>query len=599
MYDFLRASAAPPAAMRVLFALATLLAIIFWRMPKVRTLCAMLAHASIAIILIVIDGLLVMPVSFPRSPEDALRHPRRLFHAARARLGAGSEPVSIERDESSGLEPDKEALNAPLRLQTGPPHTTLHLFIKTGHARSRGLPLWLTALGSYSGNREVIFYRRVRALLSIDAPVALIAEERALMARWCLVLTNEAPAGTVEYARDQCLPTAQELSTAERAASASADAMGPAARQHRAARSPPKRRDAGGLATAGKIPAGGSRAAGTHGPAASQAGSAPAHLRAFVVPDRTGCSFAQARAVVCGLAALHASMWDVADREPAVDFITSSRDGQRRGYVAAPLVKLLLGRGLKKMPRLRWLWSRLMLSLRDTPATLLHGDCRPENLLFHLAARPSLEAAGDRAAGDVAATETMSGCVTAAEGWRVTFLDWEAVGINPAVNDLAYFFIVGLRAADSAAWESELLQAYQAELSAQLASRAAQRGPPPSATAPPPSYAADEMRDDFALIGCVLLVVQACFAVTDVFKGWGNNKRNLLPWMVRLCRYTLRLDVPRLALLIAPPTSEDRSAGTSEAHAEVVSVLEGMKQKATEGLARLRAEHEGVDVDAL
>ena len=38
-------------------------------------------------------------------------------------------------------------------------------------------------------------------------------------------------------------------------------------------------------------------------------------------------------------------------------------------------------------------------------------------------------------------------------GWRVSLLDWEAIGVNPAANDLVYFLTVGLRSADAAQWE--------------------------------------------------------------------------------------------------------------------------------------------------
>ena len=87
---------------------------------------------------------------------------------------------------------------------------------------------------------------------------------------------------------------------------------------------------------------------------------------------------------------------------------------------------------------------------------------------------------------------------------------------------------------------------------------------------------------------------QACFAVTDVFKGWGNNKRNLVPWMVRLCRYTLRVDVPRLLALLglSKPVSNE-----AKEYNDVADVLYGMQQKAADALANIRAEH-GDAIDA-
>ena len=120
------------------------------------------------------------------------------------------------------------------------------------------------------------------------------------------------------------------------------------------------------------------------------------------------------------------------------------------------------------------------------------------------------------------------------------------------------------------------------------------------------SYSLAQLEDDFTLLGGVLLVVQACFAVTDVFKGWGNNKRNLVPWMVRLCRFTQRIDVSRLCALLAArrPAGQQPAAEIAKiaeiaetTEDDVRAVLLGMQQKATEALERLRAEHG--DVDAL
>ena len=521
-------------------------AVILWRMPKVRTLCAMLVHATVATIAIRIDECLPIPIGFPRTPDEATRRPGwRLLSAIRRRLTSASDAtlIRIERTTGAGLEPEKAALRSPLRV-TGGGGGSLCCFMKSGNARSRGLPLWLSALGSFSGNREVAFYKHVRQLLSIDAPEALLAEERSLLARWCLVLTDMSPLGTIEFTRD--VP-------ARPAASAEPDAHGG-----------PRRR-------AGRSPA--RRAADTDETGAAAGIPRSPSDTAFVVPDRTGCSLGQAHAVVTGLARLHATFWDRAHAEPALDFITHSRGGARCGYVPAPLVSLLLGRTLKQMPKLKLLWTALVAALRDAPVALLHGDCRPENLLFF-----------PHATGNAAACSS----------WRVAFLDWEAVGVNPAANDLVYFTVVGLRSADSHAWQSELLAAYHGALTRER--HASARHSSSAATDLQRPYSLSQLHDDFTLLGGILLVVQACFAVSDVFKGWGNNKRNLVPWMVRLCRFTLRVDVPRLSQLLA-----DRRAATTTGGVvvddDVGTVLRGMQQKAAEALEKLRAEHG--DLDAL
>ncbi len=527
--------------------------IILSRFPKVRTLLAMVLHALTARMLIAIDGVMPLPCGILRSPEEFLRRSDLLVRALRPwRVGTGRTPkLRLERANapSASLEPDKAPTRAAVRVSSPDgsdvcgfwacPGMT-ELFVKSGHARSRGLPLWLTALASFGGNREVLFYRSIRKLLpeSVSAPVALIAEEAPLLARWIIVLTNLSPAGTVEYVR--------------------ADESGGDARPT----------PGGGRRRRCRSPA----------PAARMGSSISSPSPAYVVPDRTGCSLAQALGVVRGLARLHAAFWC---ETRGLDELCRHR-GSAAGYVPAPAVALLLGRTLPKLPRLHSLWKRLLARLADAPVTLVHGDCRPENLLFHAAA-----AAAER-------DESVRDAGGRGVGWRVSFLDWEAVGVNPPANDLAYFMVVGLRAAESAAWEETLLAAYHDELRAEL-----RPGTEP--------YPLERLRDDYRLLGCAMLVVQACFAVSDIFRGWGNNSRNLLPWMARLCRFTLRLDVDRVCALLGE-RGEGRGrrrgavakgeAGGGEGEG-VREVLEGMQQKAAAGLERLRAENGVPVVDGL
>ena len=317
---------------------------------------------------------------------------------------------------------------------------------------------------------------------------------------------------------------------------------------------------------------------------------------------------------------MHASFWGTTHAVPELGFVTSARDRRPRGYVPAPAVKMLLDRALPTLPRLRRLWGLLHERLRDTPVALLHGDCRPENLLFRRAVEA--EEAEDEEDEEDEDAEAAAASAGAAAAWRVTFLDWEAVGVNPAANDLIYFMVVGLRAADSERWEKALLREYHRELCA--AAAAASAGAASSDGSPPSSsglafgsYSLAQLEAEVALLGGVLLVVQAAFAVTDVFKGWGNNQKNRLPWLVRLCRYTMRIDAHRLcralgeeggpssaaaASVTAKSGAKAGGAGTSSSSEDqfsVAEILESMRARASEGLDRLRAEHGAQVVDAL
>ena len=101
-------------------------------------------------------------------------------------------------------------------------------------------------------------------------------------------------------------------------------------------------------------------------------------------------------------------------------------------------------------------------------------------------------------------------------------------------------------------------------------------------------YSLERLRADYKLISCVLLVVQACFATADIFKGWGNNRANFLPWLVRLCRLTQRLDVPAICDLLPEEHRE-----------ELVGIFASMQDKAAAGIERLAAEHGSTLIESL
>jgi len=80
--------------------------------------------------------------------------------------------------------------------------------------------------------------------------------------------------------------------------------------------------------------------------------------------------------------------------------------------------------------------------LSAMPFYLLHGDARPDNLLF------------DRA------------------GTSVALVDWQGVALGPREWDIGYFLAQGLKVEDRRAWTDELLDIYVNEF--------AQYGQPPN-----------------------------------------------------------------------------------------------------------------------
>ena len=681
--------------------------------PKVKTLLLMVLHAALAILLIAFDDIFQLPVAFPRTPDELMTGFRLppAIHKALLRLRpptpSGSEMRSkdltnlrLERVASTAsatLEPQKASSRAAIRV-VGDGLVPVRLFIKTGDAYSRGLPLWLSALSSWTGNREVAFYRFLRPLLAerVDAPEALLAAESALLARWCLVLTDmSGPRGARVYRRRCASSDANQADVTAAAAAAAAIHVSaghaPFRRDltsspPRRSRSPPNNRRSpvirrppngdtvlpddvsvlsAGLAEEEEFD--GVSSFGRRNPLR-------ATPRCYVVPDRTGCTLSQALAVVRGLATLHSAFWGRTHLEPGLAFLTASRHGQVTGYVPAPAVGFLLTRALPKLPKMNRLWKLLLARLSSVPVAIVHGDCRPENLLFQTVPRPpptpargeggersstghgivpacasTSDGSGSRS-GSVVGSGMGSGLSAggtsvedkrtdesdqdaaddeddadlgstlaqdAAERWRVTFLDWEAVGINPAANDLIYFMTVGLRADDAANWETPLLRAYQRQFNEDLSRNRSSRGRGggggggrgiAAASSVSDAISLEELQEELALLGCVMLVVQAAFAVTEAFKGWGNHEKNFLPWIVRLCRYAVRLDTALLTRVLLQKADGGKQAGNSTADAgqgeeerrrEVQDVLATLKQRAQDGLEKLRAEHGRAIVDAM
>ena len=283
---------------------------IFYRYPKIRTLVCMLLHAILSFVLICLDTFL--PLSwllclFPRKPSDTITSPRLRYckrydwiqsHRSNNVTKLDHFSVQLEPRENA-LEPEKEALRSPLVLKYDKTNrengqrtrATERYFVKCGSAQSRGLPLWLVALSSYSANREVLFYRRIRPLLrkDVSAPRAILAAEFALLARWCLVITDLCKGGSfIEYTRNDDEPDA----LAARLAGPQAQANN----RRRKSRSPPRTRQTDVQYDSNVC-------------------------RSFVVPDRTGCSLSQALEVVRTLAKLHATFYGIAhlDRPQASD----------------------------------------------------------------------------------------------------------------------------------------------------------------------------------------------------------------------------------------------------------------------------------------
>lgn len=149
-----------------------------------------------------------------------------------------------------------------------------------------------------------------------------------------------------------------------------------------------------------------------------------------------GISRQQAEMVVRELASLHVpahAMPSIA--EYAMPAVSPGRRTNQRLFVNNGWERLrnLLPEKLRAPLSSEEMGNRLveaMDHLARQPAFLLHGDARPDNLLF------------------------------SRDGTQVALIDWQGLMIGPREWDLGYFFSQGLRIEDRRAWTTDLLDLY-------------------------------------------------------------------------------------------------------------------------------------------
>jgi hypothetical protein len=170
------------------------------------------------------------------------------------------------------------------------------------------------------------------------------------------------------------------------------------------------------------------------------------HIDGYNLADWRGCPPSGIRAILGNIARVNSAF---ASR--TADDVRSAWIPARTGLDFASFVATLAGTPPAWYTEL---WNALVSYFRDRPVTLVHGDCRPGNMLFvdngELQRHQHPENAGD------------------ANPWpdegsaspNVVFADWEAVNAAPLLWDFTYCTIIGLRSADRREHQSRLLQEF-------------------------------------------------------------------------------------------------------------------------------------------
>lgn len=250
------------------------------------------------------------------------------------------------------------------------------------------------------------------------------------------------------------------------------------------------------------------------------------YVESVTPPDRRGCPLPAMRALLADAARLNAYFLDRLD-DPSVAWIPA-----RSGLDFASFVTGFIKRA---EPDYREVWSGLQRYFDGRPVTLVHGDCRPGNMLF----------TGDASIDDSPVLEEHEAAPWPDPGATqpgVVMSDWEGVNVAPLLWDFTYATIIGLRVGDRRAWLDRLLDEFLAWLA--------------GADLPGDPLDRSQCRLEVDLLAWVLAYISLVVYDHRLWSGQGNASGDIRAWGSRLGAASASGD-PRAmgaALGIAPDT---------------------------------------------
>jgi hypothetical protein len=221
--------------------------------------------------------------------------------------------------------------------------------------------------------------------------------------------------------------------------------------------------------------------------------------RLRVVPDHRFASADDLALLLRRCAALHAAFLGSVDSDPASRWIPAKRGLDFCEWVVT------LGDKRKDGAPFHALFHALHRWFCKRPLTLVHGDCRPGNMVWLVLGE-----------GQPAADVIMA--------------DWEATNAAPAAWDLCYATVIGLPAALRAKELPALCAAYHVALKAEAAKR--------GLNVPSPAELALELE----LLTLVLFYVSFRVSTAAFWKNQGNTRADLREWGDRVLAATRAVD---------------------------------------------------------
>lgn len=214
-----------------------------------------------------------------------------------------------------------------------------------------------------------------------------------------------------------------------------------------------------------------------------------------VTPDHVFDSIDDMRLILTKLATMHSTFLGTVQTNPHSSWIPAKRGLKYCDFVAS------LG-GFNKPPFYLNVFRSLEKYFLDKPLTLVHGDCRPGNMIY--VGFPAKE---------------------------IIFADWEATNAAPLAWDFTYATTIGLPEELRKEHQLNLLRDYHASLEQD-------------------EYSLEELQDDVLLLVIVLFYVSYTVTAGGFWSNQGNTTADQFAWLHRVMTALLEIDVLKVSELL-------------------------------------------------
>jgi hypothetical protein len=244
------------------------------------------------------------------------------------------------------------------------------------------------------------------------------------------------------------------------------------------------------------------------------------------VADWRGCALPAMRALLSSAARLNGAFVGRVST-PAAAWIPARAGLEFASYVDGFIAK--------REDWYRRVWAALGAYFAGQPVTLVHGDCRPGNMLFRGVAVDAGEGGEDHASRWPDGTPDPDAAV---------MCDWEAVNVAPLLWDFTYCTVSGLRVADRHAWQGRLLEEFLDHLDRNgVAGR---------------ELARDRAPLDVQLLAIVLAYVAFVISDHGLWSGQGNTPEDIRAWSRRVLDGAATGDTQAIAGALRLPLDDVR-----------------------------------------